>query len=264
MTNLRLAFRSLLRSPLVTTAAVLSLALGVGANAAIFSLFEQMILRPLPVEDPQSLVNLEAPGPKSGSTSSTNAGNTEAVFSYPMFRDLEKVPGVFSGLAAHRSFGANLAIDGNTISGEGHFVSGNYFEVLGLEPALGRLLQRADDETPGGHPLVVLSYNYWRNHFASEPAILGRALIVNGVPMTIVGVTPEGFRGTTLGDDPKVFVPISMREALVPGWKGLEDRRGPTSSLAWLQEWPKSRLPRPSTLLTVPFFERWRLPYKKA
>ncbi len=225
MINLRLASRSLLKTPLVTAAAVLSLALGIGANAAIFSLFEQMILKPLPVMAPDQLVNLSAPGPKPGSQSSNNAGDTESVFSYPMFRDLEGAETAFTGIAGHRSFGANLAYDGDTLSSEGMLVSGSYFEVLGLRPALGRLFSRQDDHTPGAHPLVVLSHSYWRTRFNGETSVEGETLTVNGQPLTIIGVAPRGFTGTTLGQAPQIFVPISMRDQMIPDWQGFDDRR---------------------------------------
>jgi len=163
--NPRLALRSLLKTPTVTTVAVVSLALGIGVNAAIFSIFEQMLLRPLPVPAPGELVNLLAPGPKSGSRSSGSAGGEEAIFSYPMYRDLEQAQTSFTGVAGHCSFGANLAYGGATTSTEGLLVSGSYFEVLGLEPVLGRLFGPDDDRTPGAHPLVVLSHDSWRNRF---------------------------------------------------------------------------------------------------
>jgi predicted permease len=225
MPNLRLALRVLFRTPALTSVAILSLAIGIGANAAIFSLYNQMLLRPLPVHDPAGLVNLGAPGPKHGSQSSNNAGSQEYTFSYPMFRDLEKAPTRFSGVAAHRQLDANLAFKGQTSSGLGMLVSGGYFGVLGLTPAAGRLIGPADDQTPGAHQVVVLSHGYWQRRFALSPAILGEALVVNGVPLTIIGVAPEGFTGTTMGALPQVFVPLSMRERLIAGWKGLEDRR---------------------------------------
>jgi len=139
---------------------ILTLALGIGANAAIFSLFHQILLQPLAVSEPFRLVNLAAPGPKQGSTSCNNAGSCDQVFSYPMFRDLERAHSDFSGIAAHRLFGANLAFDGQTVNGDGLLVSGSYFQVLGLQPALGRLLGRADDTAVGQSPVVVLSYSY--------------------------------------------------------------------------------------------------------
>src|SRR5207247_2509020 len=120
--------------------AVVSLALGIGATTAIFSLFNQILLRPLPVQESNRLVNLAAPGPKPGSQSCSQTGDCDAVFSYTMFRDLEKEQTVFTGIAAHRLFGANLAYRGQTVSGQGLLVSGSYFQVLGLQPAIGRLL----------------------------------------------------------------------------------------------------------------------------
>lgn len=228
MNNLRLAFRSLLKSPLITTVAVLSLALGIGANAGIFSLFEQILLQQLPVQQPERLVNLESPGPKAGSQSTNDSGGADAVFSYPMFRDFqaaESVQEAFDGLAGHRSFGANLAYRGETFSAAGTTVSGNYFPMLGLRPALGRLLGPDDDQIAGAHTVAVLSYGAWRDRFGSDPQILDQTLVVNGHPLTVVGVAPEGFRGISLGQDPNIFVPLSLRETVIPGWEGLENRR---------------------------------------
>ncbi len=224
MNPLKYSFRSLVKTPLVSAIAILSLALGIGANAAIFSIFESMLLRSLPVQEPQSLVNLCATGPSSGWISNGTAG--ECVFSYPMFRDLEAVPEVFDGVAAYREFGANLAFKGATLSAEGSTVSGSYFPTLGLHPALGRLFDSRDDTTPGAHPIVVLSHAYWTNSLAQDPSVLNQALTVNGVPLLIVGVAPQGFRGPTLGEEPDIFIPLSMREALVPGFPDLENRKG--------------------------------------
>jgi len=225
MLNLRLAFRTLLKTPFVTAVAILSLALGIGANSAIFSLFNQILLRPLPVHAPHELVNLAAPGPKPGSQNCGQAGNCDSVFSYPMFRDLERMQHVFTGIAAHVSNGANVAYQGRTLSADAMLVSGSYFPILGLQPALGRLFTRDDDRTPGSHSVVVLSHALWRSQFAERANILNETLIVNGQPMTIVGVAPAGFSGTVLGDTPKIFVPLSMREVVIAGWKGLDDRR---------------------------------------
>ena len=227
MRNLRLAFRTLARTPFVSLVAVLSLALGLGANSAIFSLFNQILLRPLPVPDPQALVNLGAPGPKSGSNSCNQSGDCDQTFSYPMFRDLERAQTSFTGIAAHRNFGVNVAFGGQTESGRGIMVSGSYFPVLGIQPAVGRLLTPDDDRTPGAHQLVVLSHEYWRRRFQEDPGVLGQTLIVNGHGMTIVGVTSRGFEGTTLGVRPAVFVPMTMRAEMQPGpsGAGFENRR---------------------------------------
>jgi predicted permease len=215
--NLRLAFRTLFRTPFVTTIAVISLALGIGANAAIFSLFNTMLLRSLPVPEPDRLVNLSSPGVKSGSTSCGNAGDCTTVFSYPMFRDLERQQSVFTGLAAHRQFGANLAYRGQTVTGDGLTVSGSYFPVLGIVPARGRLLDPNDDRAVGQSNVVVISHAFWRDTLEGSPAVLNDTLIVNGQPMTIVGVTPPGFHGTTIGSRPDVYVPITMQGFMQPG-----------------------------------------------
>ncbi len=228
MRKLRLphAVRALLSTPLVTLIAIVSLALGIGANAAIFSMFDQMLLRPLPVPDPGALVNLSAPGPKPGSQSCGQAGDCNDVFSYPMFRDLERTQTPFTGMAAHRPFGVNLAFRGQTLNGGGLLVSGSYFQVLGLQPALGRLFSRADDGVAGEPHVVVLSYDYWRTRFDGRSDVLNQPLIVNGQPMTIVGVAPRGFDSTILGSRPQVFVPMTMRDAMESYAKGtLENRR---------------------------------------
>jgi len=225
MPNFRLAFRTLFKSPFVTLVAILSLALGIGANSAIFSLFDQMLLRPLPVPNPHELVNLGAPGPKPGQQSCGQAGSCEEIFSYPMFRDLERVQTSFTGIAAHRTFGASVGYQGTSRGSDGLLVSGSYFPVLGISPALGRLFTVEDDKTIGGHFVVVLSYDYWRNRFELNPAILNETLVINGQAMTVVGVTPRGFNATTLGQNPDLFVPISMRGLMNPGFNGFENRR---------------------------------------
>src|SRR5829696_6598259 len=170
MSSLKYAFRTLFKTPFVTIIAIVSLALGIGANAAIFSCFNQMLLQALAVPQPEQLVNLAAPEPKPGSQSCNQAGDCDAVFSYPMFRDLERAQTVFTGIAAHRLFGANLAFNRQTMNGEGVLVSGSYFPVLGLRPALGRLLTPADDQVIGGHFVAVLSHAYWTAHLGADPA----------------------------------------------------------------------------------------------
>ncbi len=223
--NLKLAIRRLLKTPFVSIVAIVSLALGIGANAAIFSLYDQALLRALPVVRPAELVNLSAPGPKPGSTSCNQAGSCEDVFSYAMFRDLERSQTVLAGLAAHVGFGANLAYRGQTLNGQGMLVSGSYFPLLGLQPVLGRLLTPDDDRNIGNHFVTVLSHDYWASRLGASPAVLNETLIVNGQALTIVGVAARGFAGTTLGSEPKVFVPLTMRGLMSPGWKGFENRQ---------------------------------------
>jgi len=224
MRSLRLAFRTFLRTPFVSAVAILSLALGIGANAAIFSLVQQVLLQSLQVPAPAELVNLAAPGPKPGSQSCNQAGDCDEVFSYLMFRDLEKVQTAFTGIAAHVSFGTNLAYKGETLNGSGMYVSGSYFPVLGLQPALGRLFGPGDDAVIGEPHAVVLSHAYWRTRFGGGASVLNDTMIVNGEQMTIVGVAPERFEGTTMGATPEVFVPITMRRALQRTFNGFDRR----------------------------------------
>jgi predicted permease len=226
MRTIRFAFRTLFRQPFVTTIAIISLAFGIGANSAIFSLFDQMLLRPLPVSHPRELVDLAVPEPKPGSQSCNQAGDCDAVFSYPMFRDIQQDNGgVFSGVVAHRAFGTNLAYHGQTASSEGALVSGSYFPTLGLRPALGRLLDPNDDTVIGEGHVVVLSHDYWQTRFGGSPNVLNDTMVINGISMTIVGVAPRGFEGTTLGARPQVFVPITMRGVLEPSFTEFDNRR---------------------------------------
>ena len=225
MRNLRLAFRTLFKTPFVTVVAILSLALGIGANAAIYSLFNEMLLAPLPVPHPEQLVNLGGNNPSPGSHTCGQAGNCEWVFSYRMFRDLEAKPGPFSGVAGHVIFSPNISFRGNTVNGSAELVSGSYFPVLGVTPAVGRLFGVKDDEVIGAHPIVVLSHAYWASRLGRDPSVIGQVITVNGQQMTIVGVSAAGFEGTTLGSKPDLFVPLSMRGAVSPGFNLFDDRR---------------------------------------
>jgi predicted permease len=226
MRNLQLAFRTLIKTPFVATVAVLSLALGIGANAAIFSLFDQLLLAPLRVHQPARLVNLSAPRPKPGSQSCSIAGPCDDVLSYPMYRDLERLsPSPFKYVVGHRNFGANVAFHGQTLNGEGLFVSGSYFPALGIQPARGRLFTQADDQTIGGQYEAVLSYSYWQTSLGENPAVVGDKIVVNGQTLTIVGVAPEGFDGTSLGARPSVFVPLTMRGVVASAPKDFTNRR---------------------------------------
>jgi len=225
MSHLKLAFRTLFKTPFVTTIAVLSLALGIGSNAAIYSIFNQMLRQPLPVPHPDRLVNLRTPGPNPGSQSCSQAGGCDAVFSYPMFRDLQNANTGFSGLAAHRAIGVNVAFGDQTMNTQAMLVSGSYFPVLQLQPALGRLFTPNDDRTIGANFMAVLSYAYWQAHLGGNPGVIGKPIVINGQTFTIIGVAPDGFSGTTLGVQPAVFVPISMRTAMTPTFNGFENRR---------------------------------------
>jgi predicted permease len=211
LNDVRFCLRGFARRPLFAVVVVATLALGLGINAAIFSIYEQVLLRELRVPAPHELVNLLTPGRKQGSTSCGNIGTCDEVFSYRMFRDLEQLDGPFVGMAAHRDFETNLAIDGKTVAGTGLLVSGGYFPLLGLKPAAGRLLDSSDDRVDGEASSVVLSYAYWQSGFAGDPGAVGRELVVNGKTLTIVGVAPRGFGSTTVVLKPQVFVPITFR-----------------------------------------------------
>jgi predicted permease len=225
MRQIKLALRTLFRSPFVTAVAILSLALGIGANTAIYSLFDQTLLRAVPVRDPDELVSLSGPGPQFGSNSCSNIGNCDEVFSYPMFKDLEQRQQMLSGLAAHRDFSVSISYADEPMHGRGLLVSGSYFSTLGLSPALGRLVGESDDSTIGANFVTVLSYDFWQSRFGGDPAVLGKTIIINGRTMTIIGVAPSGFVSTSLGIRPQVFVPISMRHELSPSFNGFQDRR---------------------------------------
>ena len=225
MRSLRQALRTLFRTPLVTAVAVVSLGLGIGANAAIFSMFNEILLRPLPVHEPDRLVNFSSPGPRSGMTSCGQAGSCLSVFSLPMIRDLQKQQTSFTGIAGHRSFGANVSFNGQSQGGQGLQVTGTYFDVLGLRPAAGRLIGPADDRVNGESAVVVLSHRFWMRRFNGDPGVVNQTLIVNGQPFTIVGVAQEGFDGTTIGSRPQFFVPITMAERLESNRQLLENRR---------------------------------------
>jgi len=195
---------------------VLTLAVGIGANVAIFSLFQQILLRPLPVAEPEQLVNLSSAGPKfdpedgRGWLAPSASGGADTVFSYLMFRDLERGQEPFVGIAAHRIFDAGLSVGGQPRPDIGMLVSGSYFSLLGLRPTLGRLLGPQDDRVDGQADSVVLSQAHWLTAFGGDPGVIGRRLIVNGTPLTIVGVAPPGFHGTTVGARASVFVPITL------------------------------------------------------
>jgi predicted permease len=223
--NLRLALRHLRKSPFVTGVAIASLALGIGANAAIYSVVDQMLLRPLPVPEPDRLVSFKAPGPNPGSQSCSQIGDCNEVFSYPMFQDLQREQASFTDIAAHVGFSANISAQGQTMNGDGLLVSGSYFSVLGLTPRLGRLIGPDDAKNVGDGAVVVLSDEYWRGTLGSDASVIGKVIVVNGQSLEVIGVAPRGFRGTTLGLAPRLYVPITMRGTMQPGSRGLENRR---------------------------------------
>ncbi len=223
MPHLLHIIRSLVRTPVFSLTAVVSLALGIGANTAMFSMLDRVLLRTLPVKDPHELVFLYHPGPSQGSTSTDEPGG--ASFSYPMFREMQQQQTPFTGLAGRFTVSSSLAYRNNALPGSTFLVSGNYFSVLGVGPALGRVFSEEDDRVPGGHSVVVLGYGYWKNRFAEDVTMLNQPMIVNGYPMTIVGVAHPRFLSEVPGTTPDVFVPISMQREMMPDRDALSNRQ---------------------------------------
>ena len=217
--DLRFALRTLGKNPGFTLVVVLTLALGIGANTAIFTLMDQVLLRVLPVKDPERLVVLNAPGPNSGSIHNQSFSLTP--ISYPMYADLRDKSDVFEGVLAHWRAGVHLGHKGTTEQADADLVSGNFFDVLGIPPVLGRLFGPDDDKTPGAHPLVVLSHGFWQRRFGSDPKVIGETVSVNGRPMTVVGVARAGFHGIEVGSTSDLYVPLAMQETICPNWGGL-------------------------------------------
>jgi predicted permease len=221
--DFRYALRQLRKSPGFAAVAILTLALGIGANTAIFSLLDQALLRCLPVKDVDRLVLLRYSGSNTGHISSR--ADAKFYFSYPMYHDLRDRNSVFSGLIATcwAQVGVQWHNQPDLVNAE--LVSGNYFDVLGLHPALGRLFVASDDVTQNANPVAVLSFSYWQRRFGSDPRILDEAILVNGHPFTVVGVAPPGFHSVVMGDTPDVFAPMMMKAEIIPGSKDLDDRR---------------------------------------
>jgi predicted permease len=203
--DLRYAVRTFRKSPVFVIVAVLSLAFGIGANTAIFTLVDQVLLRLLPVKDPRQLVLLWGRGPHYGSN------NGRYKLSYPMYEDFRDHNQVFSGMFCRWETSMSVSSDGRTERVDGELVSGTYFPVLGVGPALGRVFTAEDDKTPGGAPYAVLSYRYWLSRYAGNPGVIGKKLIVNGHPLTIIGVSQAGFDGTDPGKSPQIRVPVMMK-----------------------------------------------------
>jgi predicted permease len=212
--DIRFGLRTLRRSPGFALLAVLSLALGIGANTAIFSLIYQVVLRALPVTDPGSLVLLESDDYNFGWT---RRDNNQTVFSYPMYTALRDRSQVFSGLLARVSFPATLAWRGNSVTAAAEVVSGNFFQLLGVPSSMGRLLLPSDD-AHNQAPVIVLSHGYWVGHLGADPNVLNTQISLNGKPALVVGVAPRGFRGLLTGRDPDFFAPLSMIGMISPGW----------------------------------------------
>ena len=225
--DLRYGVRSLVRSPGFTTIALFSLAIGIGANTAIFSLFEQIMLRTLPVHNPEELVYLYSEGPWQGHMSGDEDGGPS--FSYPLFRALQEEQTPFTGLAAARRQTASLAFQGQASYGDVRLVSGNYFSLLGVGPTLGRVIGEDDDREPGAHPVAVLGYRYWESRFGADVGVLNKTILINNSPLTIIGVVAREFTSERAGMAPDVYVPVSMFEAIDVSSESLTNRK-----YAWL------------------------------
>jgi len=227
--DLRYGFRMLLKHKGFTAVAVLSLALGIGANTAIFSLIDAVMLRALPVQEPDRLVlfgNAESAGITIGFPDSS-----VDLFSYPTYREVRQRNQVFSNVAAVHSFPSRVhgIVHAGGSTGEleqinAQMVSGTYFSVLGVNAFLGRTLTSDDDVNPGGHPVVVASHSWWQRRFGGDPSAIGSTISIDKTTYTIVGVAPREFFGTTVGNSPDIWVPLSMEEQLPPGWKGYNER----------------------------------------
>ncbi|HLX42996.1 MAG TPA: ABC transporter permease [Bryobacteraceae bacterium] len=219
--DLRYAVRNLRKSPVFTLVAVLSLALGIGANTAIFTLLDQVLLRMLPVKNPQELVRVYgAKGAFSGSSRCPSD-----CLSYPMYKDLRDQNQVFTGMLARWPVALSFTDGEKTERVRGELVSGNYFDVLGVKPAIGRTFTQDDDRVVNGHPLVILTYGFWRTRYAGDQSVLNRTVRVNGQSMTVVGVTQPGFQGVEVGRALDVMVPMMMKPQMTPTWNDLDNRR---------------------------------------
>jgi predicted permease len=241
--DLRFAARQLRRSPSLATIAVVSLALGIGANTAIFTIAKKVLLDSLPVKNPQDLRLLtwvsghqQPVPPVWGDVGATEEGGLRSTaFSYPVLEELRKKTEVFADLIAFKPIPLTVTVDGNPELIDGEMVSGNAFSGLGVEPILGRPLMPADDTAPGKGPVAVISEGYWAERFGRSSSALGKTIFVNGVPITVVGVSPARFTGLQMGQETRIFVPLTMQPLLVP--RAQITASGSTSLLNNPQSW---------------------------
>ena len=220
--DIRFAVRGLVRSPLFSIVAILSLALGIGANTAIFTLIDQILLRKLPVAAPDELVMLYQQGAHNGS----NMG--QRMHSYPIYQEYQKRAEPLAEVLCRRLTEASVSIDNQTERLDAEMVSGNFFSMLGVHAAVGRVFNsEEDDRAYQGHPVVVLSYDYWVRRFARDPSVVGKKIQVNNYPMTIVGVSAAGFAGIDPARSPQIRVPVQMKPVMAPawGWVHMDDPR---------------------------------------
>jgi predicted permease len=221
LADCRYAFRSLRKSPLFTGVAVLSIALGLGANTAIFTLLDQVLLRKLPIDRPDDLVRVRTRGYYVGGT-----WGSGRELSHPMYLDYRDHNAVFSGIFGLFPFNASVNAGKGSEIAPAELVTGTYFPTLRVGAIRGRLLGPDDDRVPGGHSVVAISYTYWQNHFAADPQIIGRKITINSLPMTIIGVVEPGYDGMDMVNAAKLFVPMMMKAQMTPTWDRLNDRTG--------------------------------------
>jgi predicted permease len=201
-----------------TTVAVLSLALGIGVNTALFSFIDRLLLRSLPVRDPQMLALLSSPGAMRGTAFGPET------FTYPAYKELNARNDVFDGVLAKFETPVSVTWKNATKLAAAELISGNYFEVLGLHPHVGRLISSSDDQQLGAHPVAVLGHGYWKRSFGEDTTVVGKKILLNGHPFEIVGVAPARFEGVQVGRDIQVYVPMSMKLQVTPTWNGLDSR----------------------------------------
>ncbi len=218
--DLRFSARSFLRSPSFTATAVLSLALGIGATTAIYSLVHQVLLQALPVRQPERLVLVDWNGDQVA-----DGFGSWNLMSYPICRDLQLQDRFFEGVLCRAATTVNLSTGGESKPAAAEIVSGTYFPALGVSPALGRVLGCGDDGPAGASPVVVLSYDFWKTQLASAPDVIGRKVLINQHPMTVIGVASPAFRGIDVGEVPSLWIPAAMSAQAIPGFNGLLDRR---------------------------------------
>lgn len=216
--DLQFALRQLRRAPGFALTAILTLALGIGANTAIFSLLDQALLRSLPVHDPASLVVLSETGTAWNGNTSTNGGQSGDYFSYPMYRELRDQGRDFAGLVALKSGGVGFTRNNASQFVADEIVSGNYFDLLGVQPALGRTLHPSDEGAPNANPVAVLSFDFWQSKLGADPSVVGSTVAINGHPFQIVGVAARGFQSAVWGQTTQIFFPISMLAETDPDW----------------------------------------------
>jgi predicted permease len=248
--DLRFSARSFLRGPGFTSATLLSFGLGIGATTAIYSLVDQVILHSLPVREPERLVLVDWNG-----NQPTNGFGSYNLMSYPICRDLEQQTRFFDGVLCRAETTVNLASAGDPKPVEAEIVSGSYFSVLGIGPLLGRVIDAEDDAAPGASPVVVLSYDFWQTQFGGAPDAIGRKVLINQHPMTVIGVAAAAFQGIDVGSVPALWIPASMCADAIPGADGL--LRQPTRWMQILARLRPDLTPAQAQAGLLPWFKSW-------